>query len=254
MRAISRWSLPIFFFIVVLAGFFILGAWAFPTRTFPSVTQDGCGTIQSPFGEDQCLHLSFAGEVSAGQAFGRKFSKKLGFRLNPSQSGWTIEVISYEQTDSGNAEYSWVVNPPYRSYNVRYMDTTYGTTPSEAIKYSPRDFNFVLNEQQFKRASDLVEMAIMSHPLSDHRSQQELDKESMDAIQALEALPVAKGRLTIMNSRVADPTEEGDFGSIEWLKFKVELHVPCGFATISDSSEVQIDKAKCFDKLKLEQN
>jgi hypothetical protein len=234
----------------------MLGAWTFPTPAFPSVAQDGCGTIQSAFGEDQCLHLSFAGEVSAGQAFERKFSEKLGFRLNASQSGWTIEVISYEQTDSDNAEYSWVVNPPYRSYNVRYLDTTYGTTAKEAVEYSPRDFNFVLNEQQFKQASDLVEMAIMSHPLSDHRSQQELDKESMDAGRTLQALPVAKGRLTIMNSRVADPdpTEKGDLGSIDWLKFKVELHVPCGFATISDSSEVQIDKAKCSDKLKLEQN
>jgi hypothetical protein len=232
----------------------MLGAWTFPTPAFPSIAQDGCGTIQSTFGEDQCQHLSFAGEVSAGQAFERTFSKKLGFRLNPSQSGWTIEVIPYEQTDSGNAEYVWVVNFPYRSYNVRYLDTTYGTTAKEAVEYSPRDFNFVLNEQQFKRASDLVEMAIMSHPLSDHRSQQELDKESMDAGQALEALPVAKGRLTIMNSRLADPTEKGDLGSIEWLKFKVELHVPCGFATIADSSEFQIDKAKCSDKLKLEQN
>lgn len=232
----------------------MLGAWIFPAPAFPSVAQDGCGTIQSAFGEDRCLHLSFAGEVSAGQPVERKFSKKLGFRLNPSQSGWTIEVVPYEQTDSGDAEYVWVVNPPYRSYNVRYLDATYGTTPKEAVKYSPRDFNFVLNEQQFKRASDLVEMAIMSRPQSDHRSQQELDKESMDAVQALMALPVAKGRLTIMNSRVTDPTEKGDFGSIDWLKFKVELHVPCGFATIADSSEVQIDKAKCSDKLKLEQN
>jgi hypothetical protein len=253
MRTISRWSLPIFLFIVFLAGFFVLCAWTFPTPAFPSVAQDGCGTIQSAFGEDQCLHLSFAGEVSAGQVFERKFTKKLGFRLNPSQSGWTIEVIPYEQTDSGNAGYVWVVNFPYRSYNVRDLDASYGTTAKEAVKYSPRDFNFVLNEQQFKRASDLVEMAIMSRPQSDHRSQQELDKESMDAGQALEALPVAKDRLTIMNSRVADSAEKGDFGSIEWLKFKVELHVPCGFDAIADSSEVQIDKAKCSGELKLEQ-
>jgi hypothetical protein len=239
----------------LLSASFMFGAWTFPARRFPPVTQDGCGTIDSKFGEDQCFHLSFTGEVSAGQAFAREFGKKLAFRLNPgtAHSGWTIEVIPDEQTGSGSAEYVWVVNPPYRSYNVRYLDTSYGTTAKEAVENSPRDFNFVVNEQQFKRASGLVEMAIMSRPQSDRKSQPEIDRESTDAIRELGAIAVAKGRLTILDSRIADATDKGGPGSIEWLKFKVELHVPCGFATIVDSSEVQIDRAKCSDELKLGQ-
>jgi hypothetical protein len=42
----------------------------------------------------------------------------------------------------------------------------------------PGDFNFVLNEEQYRKAADLVELAIISRPQSDKRSAEEIIKES----------------------------------------------------------------------------
>ncbi|HXN54215.1 MAG TPA: hypothetical protein VN943_19960 [Candidatus Acidoferrum sp.] len=170
----------------------VLGADLFQA---PPAQQTGCGTVDSPFGEARCVRLSYAGEVSSGQTFERKFSEKLLFRLNPktAQSGWTIEVIPEAQDGTGQREYIWVVTPPYRFYNVRDLDTSYGTSAREAVEYSPRDFNFVLNEEQFKRAANLVELAVMSHPPSEKKTLEEFDRESQDAGHALRRWSVAKG-------------------------------------------------------------
>jgi hypothetical protein len=64
-----------------------------------------------------------------------------------------------------------------------------------------------------------VEQAIMSHPLEDQRSTAEFEKESVEAIAALELLPIGKGRFTIVDSRVDSSRGAQDEGTIEWLKF-----------------------------------
>lgn len=227
--------------------------WAVGAGFFQSSTaeQTGCGTVGTTFGEAQCLRLSFAGELSAGQTFQRKFGGSLLFRLNPRPAhfGWTIEVLPEPQNGTVEREYIWVVTPPDRFYNPRDIDTSYGTTAHEAVTYSPRDFNFVLNEQQFKRAGDLVDLAIMSRPQSDQRTREELDKESEDAGRSLRDLPVSKGRLTILDSRVTAPAGDNGVGSIDWLKFAVELDVPCGFKPAS-GSDLTVDARRCASEEK----
>jgi hypothetical protein len=204
-----------------------------------------CGTMNTEFTAGRCIHITFNGEVSAGKNFDRPFGP-LRFRLNSEEalSGWWIEVVPAEDANSRNDEYVWVVTPPYHFSNVRYMDTSYGMPAADSVKESPRDFNFVLNQQQFHRAADLVDLAVSSHPLSEHKSEAEFDKESQDAIAALESLPIGKGRLQILDSRIDGSAGQDGLGAIEWLKFRVELHVPCNF-TVSDSSGLSIDRSQC---------
>jgi hypothetical protein len=236
----------------VAALLITLGFTAVRTGQLPSAEQIGCGTMDSAFGAAHCLQVSFAGELSTGQTFQRKFGDNLLFRLNPvaAHHGWTIEILPQVQDGTVEREYIWVVTPPYRFYNPHDIDTSYGTSAGEAVRYSPRDFNFVLNEEQFKRAADLVNLAIMSHPQSDQRTGEEFEKESVDAIRALKALPVSKGRLSILDSHTTASSGHDDLGSIEWLKFRVELQIPCAFApapnsdVISDASKCDHDEAK----------
>jgi hypothetical protein len=224
----------------------------FPSARMPHGVVDpsfiGCGTLRSGFGEDRCVRISFSGEVSTDQHFQKKFGA-LKFRLNPSRLGWHIEINPDDDTTSGHSEYFWVVTPPYRSYNNLYLDTTFGMKADLAVKLSPRDFNFVLNGRQFDRARELVEDAIMSHPPEDHRSAAEFDRESTEAIAELNSLPIGKGRLNILDSRVNKSSGAEDEGTIEWLKFQVELHVPCNF-TFSDSSGLSIDRSQCTSERK----
>ena len=236
-------TLAVFALLIVMPG---TGRYA-PSALSSQVIAAGCGTVEGSFEGGSCILLSFRGEVSANQAFDRRFGDSHVFRLVPKgeQFGWDIEVVPDRREGTGQSEYIWVVTPPYRGFNPRFLDTSYGTSPSEAVRFSPRDFNFVLNEEQFKKAANLVELAIMSHPQSDRRSAEEFAKESQDAANALFKFPVAKGRLIILKSRIETSDESGKLGFIKWLEFRVDLRVPCGFAVSDGSAGISIDNSSC---------
>jgi hypothetical protein len=234
---------------ILLAGFLVSMLLVLPLQSrqaqSPAPADIACGTMNTEFTEGRCVHLNFGGEVSANKNFDHPFGP-LRFRLNSQEasSGWWIEVVPAEQSNSGNDEYVWPITPPYHFGNVRYLDTSYGTRAMESIAKSPRDFNFVLDQQQFHRAAGLVDLAVSSHPLSKHKSEAEFDKESQDAIAALESLSIGKGRLQILDSRVDNSGGQDGLGAIEWIKFRVELHVPCNFK-VSDSPGLSIDRSRC---------
>jgi len=225
----------------------------FPSARIPyagvNPNDTGCGTLESSFGEDRCVRIVFSGEVSADHGFQQIFGE-LRFRLNPDSAGWNIEINPDQDTTPGHLDYSWVVTPPYRAYNDLSVDTSYGVNADLAVKRPPRNFNFVLNGEQYDRAQKLVEQAIVSRPLEDHRSVAELEKESIHAIDELKSLSLGKGRFTIVDSRVNPSYGARDEGLIEWLKFRVELHVPCSFV-VADTTEMSIDRKKCSGDQKL---
>jgi hypothetical protein len=208
-----------------------------------------CGTMNSQFTEGRCIHITFSGEVSGDKNFDRPFGP-LRFRLNSEQAlgGWWIEVAPAVEANSGNDEYVWVITPPYQFGNIRYLDTSYGTPAEDAVK-GPRDFNFVLDQGQFHRAADLVNLGVSSHPLSERKSQAEFDKESQDALATLESMSIGKGRLQILDSRVHSCAGQDNLGTIEWLKFRVELHVSCNF-TVPAPSGLSIDRSQCSSERK----
>jgi hypothetical protein len=213
----------------------------------PQPVAPSCGTVESSFEGGPCLSISLHGEVSADQAFERRFGDNLLFRLAPKgkEFGWDIEVVPERRGDSNQSEYSWVVTPPYHFWNPRYLDVSYGMTASEAVRSSLRNFNFVLNEIQYKKASDLVELAVTSHPLSDKKSAEEFQKEAQDAADALFRFPVAKGRLIVLKSRIETSDESGKQGFIKSLEFRVDLRVPCDFAIFDGAPGMSVDKNQC---------
>lgn len=108
-------------------------------------------------------HSNFTGEVSQGQTFRRAIGRGLDFVLAPSTmdpgniTGWIISVApDRAPADSECNDFVWVVTPPYRLQNVRYLDTSYGTSAEEAVHNSPRDFNFVLNCPDFQGERERV--------------------------------------------------------------------------------------------------
>lgn len=239
LRDLLPWSAALFI-VLVPAGHGICFAQA--------TTANGCGALDDPFGKDQCLRLSVADEVSQGATFERAIGGNLTFRLNPARarsSGWTIEVIGKKSKGSQDPEYSWVVTPPYHFYNPRYLTSgDYGISADDAVKDSPRDFNFVLDDEQYARASDLVSLAAESHPDDVRKTEAEWEKESAEAADSLSHFPVAKGRLTILDSNVGvAPGDE--FGQIERVKFRVELHVPCDFSLVGISPDIVVDASSC---------
>ena len=208
-----------------------------------------CATMNTQFNEGRCIHIAFSGEVSAGKNFDLLFGP-LRFRLNSEQAlaGWWIEVVPAESS-SEDAEYVWVVTPPYHFGNSRYLDTSYGTRAEDSVKETPRDFNFVLDQQQFHRAADLVNLGVSSRAASEEKSEAEFEQESQNALAVLESMPIGNGRLQILDSRVDRSAGQDGLGAIEWLKFHVELHVPCNL-TVPDSPGLSIDRSQCSSEPK----
>jgi len=211
----------------------------------PKEEISGCASLDGSFKATNCLQLSVRGEVSGGHQFSQAISRNLTFNLVPTKSGWTIEIAPQGVNGAGPSEYIWVVTPPYRSSSPRYLDTSYGVSAEEAVHETPRSFNFVLNEVQYQQASRLVDLAISSYPLSDHRSQEELEKESRDAAAALMKFPVSVGQLLILDSRITSTKDSKDSGSLDWIKFEAILRVPCSFAAAGTTREFSVDRSSC---------
>lgn len=169
-----------------------------------------------------CPTSRFGGEVTHGQPFERSLGGDLVFRLAPSPAGnppgWTIEVRSRALPGPEN-EFSWVVTPPYRAWNPRYLDTSYGWSARDAIAFGERDFHFVMTGADYRAAAEAVRKLLWPAGLPEG----ELDQ----ARRALDGVPRATGRLVIFDSRLAG-TEQGGPGWIEWIRFEVEVCLPAG--------------------------
>jgi len=206
-----------------------------------------CGSIKEVSSYSKCLRISFEGELAAGQSFEQEFGGDLLLRLNPKSAvgGWTIEIVPKSVPEGEFREYVWVVTPPYHFWNVRYLDTSYGISPQESVQNSPREFHFVLDEKQYAKAAQLVDLVASSRPLSDTRPKEEYEREVRDASDALMRFPVSNGRLWILDSKIKASTGPKDPGSIAWLKFRVELQVPCDFAAGPASDNLTLDRSAC---------
>lgn len=178
-------------------------------------------TVLSAVTNAQHLALvRFSGEVRSGEMFEKPVATGVLFRLSPSQDpstpGWRIEVYR-EQSIRPERELSWVATPPYRGWNPRYVEVSYGHDAKEVAATSPRNFSFVLTLLDQFKASAMVRKVLWPGGAS---------AEQLKGVQRdLDSIPRGNGSLAILNFKLTG--EEGEkAGHIEWLRFQVELSVP----------------------------
>jgi len=161
---------------------------------------------------------AFSGDVRHGDAFERPFGAGLVFRLAPSRDpgvpGWTIEIRARGDADP-ERELSWLVTPPYRFWNPRYVDTSYGHTAAEAARFTPREFRFLLDARDWTRADATVRRILWPG----NATNAELDQ----ARAALDAVRSGRGIFHIRDARLGRAPD--GIERIERLEFAVEL---CG--------------------------
>ncbi len=189
----------------------------------------------------QCRSFSIIGELAAGETFKRAISPELSFRLEPSRAvdegGWTFEIgptVPRAQlgAESEFKQYVYVLTPPYRFGNTRYVDTRYGTTAQDAVADTPRPFWFLARRADGAAASAALNLVLWP---------QQQDGAQDRGLAALAALPRGQGRFHILDSRITPGTAvsfSGDqradaYGAIRWLKFRVDLIVPASFAVLA---------------------
>jgi hypothetical protein len=168
-----------------------------------------------------CRPSRFGGEVSHGQAFEHALAPDLVFRLAPeghpaNPPGWRVEVRSRALPEPEN-ELSSLVTPPYRSWNPRYLDTSYGWSARDAVNYGPREFRFVTPATEYRAAVEAVRALLWPSGIAE-----------ADARRTLDSVCRATGRLVILDARVDEKavSQHGGPGRIEWLLFEVEVCLP----------------------------
>jgi hypothetical protein len=186
-----------------------------------------CVALSGPSADARDKRINFSGEVSQGQTFRKSIGYGLQFVLMPASArggitGWTIEVAPQgPPSDQQCSDYVWVVTPPFRFQNARYLDTGYGITAQEAVRASPREFSFVLNCTDFK--TELHRLDVVLWPYS-------YLKERVDeAMPKLGSSPLGKGRLWIEGYRITPggiSPVGNEPGAIHWIRFKIQVEFP----------------------------
>ncbi len=179
--------------------------------------------------------LKFSGEVAGGRNFEKEIGNNLFFRLESDGSNWTISVGSKTSKTSAKDvgyesynNFAGVVTPPYRGINNIYIEGWHfrnsdNSGPNEAGPKNVnaygevREFYFVLNDADYKKASDALDKMLWSYSYSE----QEVD----EATAIHDNLSKGHGKLTI-NDLKLNNLVIGKQAGIESMKFDVELNFP----------------------------
>jgi len=163
-------------------------------------------------GSGENKSIRFSGEVSRGQKYSREFSRRLVFNLFPTDYGWDIAV--WDKGDP-KADFVFVVTPPYRFFNPRYLGAIYGYSAAEAVALTPRAFHFVMSRSDY--ASALAAVQRLSWPQVGSKKALEEAKRFLDHVSK------GQGELKIVDATLGRKSGKEQ---IEYLRFSVELKLP----------------------------
>jgi hypothetical protein len=194
MRRFGRWLVLILVGVVV--GSAQTGKKTTTARRAPGASKPECAQGA----------ICFSGEVREGQEFQKDLNADLEFVLHLPGG---FDVIS--KHDGGSCKLSaWVANPPLRAHHDTEIDSAYDWTAEQEVQTSPREFRFATNCGDFQSLYDL--------------SQTDAEKYFAN----LNSLAKGQGRLWITDSKTThshDSVVAGN-GTVEWLKFSVEIKLP----------------------------
>ena len=169
-------------------------------------------------------NVRFSGEVLKGRSFERQVGANLFFRLVPEELGWSISVGSKAVREN----FCSVVTPPYRGMNAlviegwhfRNSDNSGPNEPGPKNVNAPqelREFYFVLNEADYRRAFDALQILLWPYSYS---------KQQIDAAEGAHAkVRKGRGKLMIRDLKL-NVLELGKQAGIDWMAFDVELTFP----------------------------
>lgn len=170
-----------------------------------------------------------AGEVSRGQTFEQDIGQGLVFRLFPPaddlNAGWIIQIVPKVEPDEGSIEFSSIATPPYHAYNMRYLAAVYGRVASDVVALKDRTFFFVHSTDEEHRAEEVVNAALYPTNLS--------DEEKVRAAGERTQIQLGKGELRIVKAHINHGRGTSDPGSIDWLRFEVNIQFSSGL-TMAD--------------------
>jgi hypothetical protein len=168
--------------------------------------------------------LKFIGEVKQGQQFEKTFASDMAFRLVPyagNDSGWTIRIAPGADSAASSMDCIGAVETPsHGDTKLEIEPPADGALQNSAWKL--REFEFVDSAPECKTAWSLMNDANYDSKLS--------AKEREQASTKLGQIPTKHGKFSILDARSGPATAANQHGTLEWLKFEVDLSASAGSA------------------------
>jgi hypothetical protein len=163
------------------------------------------------------ISVHFTGEVRRGQKFEKSLAPTMIFRLEPyagNDSGWSIRIVPGEDAASDAMDCIGAVEEPAHGDTKLAIDPP-GDADGETASWKHREFSFIANPADCKAAWQLMNDANYGTKLS--------DKEREEASTKLGKIPTQHGAFKIVDAAFGPRTSANEQGTIEHLKFEVEL-------------------------------
>jgi len=203
----------------------------------------------APTRPNVCRAEVIEGELNAGEAFSRPIGGGLKVYFQPLPSGWILRVLPA----SGPVplhDYAELATPPYQSVTPLAISTDFAFRAQDAIGWNPRRFRFATSAASFRSLEQVYGKFIAAGLTPPHALQADL---------AHQIAQTSEATFTILDSRLVPGNadqwkmaaavaehftstahtivqERGDassaLGRIVWLRFRLELDVPAGFAVL----------------------
>lgn len=170
------------------------------------------------------VDLRIEGEIASGHTFSQDIGHGLVFLLEPTPGhpdvGWRIRIEPKDQPADGPIEFSGVATPPYRRYNPRFLEASWGNSASDAVKMSPRIFYFVQSVDDEHRAEECLN--VLNYPTDAS------DEEKVRVAAEQKEILLGQGELRILKSHLGHPKPLAEEGTIESIRFEVAFQFSSG--------------------------
>lgn len=172
-----------------------------------------------PVGDPSDSLVRFNGEVSRGARFRAPIGSNMYFTLEPyagNDSGWSIRLTPGTDPKSQSIDCIGAVAEPLHGDKNLEIEPPANLATQKSIDWKPREFEFVPDAANCSIAWDLMNAVYYPSKLT--------DEQRTEAGEKLAKIPVGHGRFTIIQSILQPPKVANETGSIQWLKFEVELN------------------------------
>jgi hypothetical protein len=205
--------------------------------------------------EKSCVRSVMEGEVRAGEGLVRPVGGGLEVMLEPLASGWILRVLPMGAARPAH-DYAELATPPYQSVNPLLISTDFGFRAQDVVAWNPRRFHFAGDQIGFKRMLGLYEaydrgvgeageeLGVLAgrapegvfKTLDAHLVPGAADQSKMAAGVALHFSTTAHQMEQATDARTQA------LGRVTWMRFRIELELPRGFAP---DRSIRLERGDC---------
>jgi hypothetical protein len=185
--------------------------------------------------------MKFSGEVKQGQQFEKPFASDMVFRLVPyagNDSGWTIRIAPGADSAASSVDCIGAVETPSHGDTKREIEPA-ADGALQNVPWKLREFEFVGSAPDCKMAWSLMNIANYANKLS--------AKEREQASAKLGEIRTRHGKFSILEARSGPATAGNQHGTLEWLKFEVDLSASAGSAGKSPEATGKASGIRAMD-------